>query len=87
MYLNFAQNFNISFAKGKLLNHNMQGLLWFDFHLGMPHASECCFLAKNGAICINTPPHHVWHVLEMVVAKCLKTSLTKAGHQNIPLKV
>ena len=69
-----------SLPSKRLLIHAMQGLVWFDFHFVMPHALECCFQAKNGAICISTPRHYVSHILEMVVPKCLTTSLPDAGH-------
>ena len=60
----------------------MQGLVWFDFHLGMPHTLKCCFQAMNGTICINSPPHYVWHALEIFVLKCLTPPLSCSGNNS-----
>ena len=65
----------------------MQGLVWFAFHFGIPHTLECCFQAQNGTICINTPPHYVWHALEMFVPNSLTPPLPRAGHDPMPRTV
>ena len=59
----------------------MQGLVWFAFLFEMAHTLECCFQAMNGTLCINTPPHSVWHALEIFVTKGLLIPLPRLGHE------
>ena len=65
----------------------MQGLVWFAYQFGMPHTLEYCFQAKNGTICINTPPHYVWHALEMMVPKQLTPPLPSVCNYCMPFRV